>query len=61
MKYEATIETPNGEVNVSYTDEQITEMGGTAALLRDGYHLGVAMAPSEVAAQAWRQETPEVA
>jgi len=56
MTYQATIETVGGPVAVSYTDEQIDAMPETsiARQLRDDYSDGAVIAPSEIAAAAWR-------
>ena len=54
QKYETTIDTFGGPVNVSYTDEQI-DGTDVAYLLRNLMREGAFIAPSEIAAAAWRE------
>ena len=54
--YIAQIETPSGVIIVSYDDAGIDRIGGTSRLLRDLFHEGAHIAPSEIAAEAYRRE-----
>jgi|GEM_PF-6763806 len=56
MTYVSQIETPSGVVVVCYDDAEIDNIGGTARLLRDLYREGAHIAPSEIAAEAYRRE-----
>jgi len=57
MTYTAYIDTPLGCVTAVYNDTDIDRIGGLPALLRDALREGAYIAPSEVAAEAYRCET----
>jgi hypothetical protein len=54
--YTANIEAPSGLITVTYTDADIDRIGGVPALMRDMLRQGALIAPSEVAAAAYRCE-----
>jgi len=56
MTYTTYIETPNGRVLAAYSDAEIDRIGGLALLLRDALREGAYIAPSEIAAEAFRCE-----
>jgi len=60
-EYIAKIETPLGDVTVTYNDDQIDRIGGLPALLRDALSEGAYVAPSEIAAAAYRCEAEDTA
>jgi len=59
--YTAYIQTPRGCVVAVYDDADIDRIGGLPALLRDALREGAYIAPSEVAAAAYRCEEEESA
>jgi hypothetical protein len=61
MTYTAYIETPLGCVVAAYDDDDIDRIGGLALLLRDALREGAYIAPSEIAAAAYRCEEEESA
>jgi hypothetical protein len=56
MNYIAQIETPLGCVTAVYNDIDIDRIGGLALLMRDLLRDGAYIAPSQIAAEAFRCE-----
>jgi len=57
--YTTWIETPSGRILATYSDTEVERIGGLALMLRDLRREGGQVAPSEIAAAAFRHEELE--